>query len=350
MSPAKRNIVVAVTGLNAVESPGPGVAVIRSIRECSDFNVKIIGLAYEALEPGIYMPGIADKSYQIPYPSAGTDTLLSRLDYIHNIEKIDILIPNFDAELFNFILIEETLAKKGIRMFLPDKKMFNARDKINLGRFGKENNLPVPEDIVISRREEIRNAADKLGLPVVVKGKFYDAYICNSIDQAEKSFYKLQAKWGVPVIIQEFLSGSEMNIAVLGDGKGNAVSIVPMRKLYITEKGKAWAGVTIEDDKLKDLALRFTASTKWKGGCELEVMMTAGNKPYIMEVNPRFPAWIYLAAAAGQNQPAALVKMAMGQKVKPFESYEVGKVFVRYSWDNIIDISKFHEISGRGEM
>ncbi|HLP71457.1 MAG TPA: ATP-grasp domain-containing protein [Bacteroidales bacterium] len=350
MSPHKLNIVIAVTGLNAVDSPGPGVAVIRSIRECPDFRVKIIGLAYEALEPGIYMQGIADKTYQIPYPSAGTDALLSRLDYINDIEKIDVLIPNFDAELFNFIRLEESLAKRGIRTFLPSMKMFSDRDKINLGKFGKETGLPVPDDIVVSRADEIRKASGKFGYPLVVKGKFYDAYVCNSQEQAEKAFYRLQAKWGVPVIIQEFLSGNEMNIAVLGDGEGNAVSIVPMRKLYITEKGKAWAGVTIEDDVLRDLALRFISATKWRGGCELEVMMTNGNKPFIMEVNPRFPAWIYLTAAAGQNQPAALVKMAMGHEVSKFDHYEVGKVFVRYAWDNIIDISEFHKISGTGEL
>jgi carbamoyl-phosphate synthase large subunit len=69
-----------------------------------------------------------------------------------------------------------------------------------------------------------------------------------------------------------------------------------------------------------------------------------------MEVNPRFPAWIYLSAAAGQNQPEALVKLALGQKVEPFTKYEVGKVFIRYSWDHIIDISEFQKISGTGEL
>lgn len=71
----KNKIVVAITGLNAIDSPGPGVAVIRAIRECEDYEVRIIGLAYESLEPGIYMHNIVDKTYQIPYPSAGTDAL-----------------------------------------------------------------------------------------------------------------------------------------------------------------------------------------------------------------------------------------------------------------------------------
>lgn len=346
----KHKITVAVTALNAIDSPGPGVAVIRAIRDCNDLDVRIVGLAYEALEPGIYMHDIVDKTYQIPYPSAGTDALFARLEYINDIEHIDVLIPNFDAELYNFIRLSDELTRIGIRTFLPTQEEFEARDKINLFKFGKKHDLIMPSDKTIYQISEIYKAAEKFGYPLVVKGKFYDAIICNSIEQAEKAFYKLQAKWGLPVIIQEFISGTEVNIATLGDGKGNAVSIIPMRKLYITDKGKAWAGITIDDPMLIELAHQFIKATKWRGGCELEIMMTSDRKPYIMEVNPRFPAWIYLSAAAGQNQPATLVKLALGQKVAPFKKFDVGKVFVRYSWDQIIDISEFHKISGTGEL
>src|SRR5665647_2060346 len=115
----KRKLVIAVTGLNAIDSPGPGVAVIRSIRECPDFDVRIIGLSYEALEPGIYMHDLVDKTYQIPYPPAGIENLLHRLTYINEIEKIDLVIPNFDAELYNFIKLSVQLEKMGIHTFLP---------------------------------------------------------------------------------------------------------------------------------------------------------------------------------------------------------------------------------------
>jgi len=346
----KHQIVVAVTALNAIDSPGPGIPVIRSIRDSKDLVVRIIGLSYEALEPGVYMHDLVDKSYQIPYPSAGTDALFARLQHIHNIEKIDVLIPNFDAELFNFILLSDNLLKLGIHTFLPGREEFEARDKVNLFRFCNKHGLPTPADAIIYQVRDIAKAEERFGFPLVVKGKFYDALICNSIDQAENAFYKIQAKWGLPIIVQEFITGTELNVAALGDGHGNAISIIPMRKLFITDKGKAWAGITIDDNVLTDMTVRFIKATKWRGGCELEIMMTSDGKPYIMEVNPRFPAWIYLAAAAGQNQPAALVRLALGQKVESFKSYEVGKVFIRYSWDLIIDISEFQKISGTGEL
>jgi carbamoyl-phosphate synthase large subunit len=346
----KKKIVIAVTALNAIDSPGPGVAVIRAIRECKDFDVRIIGLSYESLEPGIYMHDLVDKTYQIPYPSAGTDSLWQRIIQIHETESLDVIIPNFDAELFNFIKLRARLKEKGIHTFLPEMEQFEARDKINLFEFGKKHKLTVPADKILYHQKDLKEVSEKIGYPMVVKGKFYDAIIANNHDQAVKAFQKIQAKWGLPIIIQEFVNGTEINIAALGDGEGNAISIIPMRKLYITDKGKAWAGITLDDDSFIELARKFIKVTRWRGGCELEIMQSSDGKSYIMEVNPRFPAWIYLTAAAGQNQPAALVKMALGEKVEPFKDYEVGKMFIRYAWDLVTDIKEFQRISGNGEL
>jgi carbamoyl-phosphate synthase large subunit len=346
----RKKIVIAVTALNAVDSPGPGVAVIRAIRECKDLDVRIIGLSYESLEPGIYMHDVVDKTYQIPYPSGGTDSLFGRLLYIHEIEHLDVIIPNFDAELFNFIKLRDKLKQIGIHTFLPDLNQFEARDKVKLHEFGKKHELLVPKDKIIHQFKDLEKATEEIGFPLLIKGKFYDAIVVNTLEQAQKAFYQMQAKWGLPIIVQEFINGTEINIAALGDGEGNTISVVPMRKLYITDKGKAWAGITLDDENYIDLARKFVTATKWRGGCELEVMQTSDGKSYILEVNPRFPAWIYLTAAAGQNQPALLVKMALGLKVEPFTEYEVGKIFVRYAWDLITNVAEFQKISGTGEL
>lgn len=348
--PFKKALTIAVTGLNANDNPGPGVAVIRALREGFGEKIRIVGLAYETLEPAIYMHDLVDKTYRIPYPTAGVEALKSRLEQIQAIEKIDVLIPNFDAELFNFIKLEKDLLLMGISTFLPSHKQLEQRDKVNLKSFGIENNFNVPADEVIFKDSELTKTVEQFGFPLVVKGKFYEAFIVQNLNDAYKAFHMLQAKWGLPIIVQKFIKGTEINIAGLGDGNGNAVSVIPMRKLYITEKGKAWAGITIEDEKLIGLAGDFAKSTLWKGGFELEIMKEESGDLYIMEVNPRFPAWVYLTAAAGQNQPKALVEMALGNSVEKFTVYKSGKMFIRYAWDNVVDVEEFQKLSAFGEL
>ena len=341
---------MAVTGLNATDSPGPGVAVIRALRETADFDLRIIGLSYEALEPGIYLRELVDKTYQLPYPTAGTAALLERLTEIRAQETVAVLIPNFDAELYNFIKLEPRLRALGIQMFLPTLAQLEARDKLNLAAFGAAHGLRVPASRAIHTAAELPAAAEALGWPLVLKGRFYDAAVVYSLAQAGPAFARLNGLWGVPLIAQQFVAGQEINIAGLGDGHGRALSAVPMRKLTITDKGKAWAGITIADEALLGLAQRFAEVTGWRGGFELELMRTAADELFILEINPRFPAWIYLTAAAGQNQPAALLHLALGLPVAPMTGYAVGKMFVRYAWDLITDHTEFQQMAALGEL
>ena len=97
-------------------------------------------------------------------------------------------------------------------------------------------------------------------------------------------------------------------------------------------------------------AKNVISSSKWRGGMELEFIKTAENKYYLLEINPRFPAWVYLAAGCGHNQPEALVKLALGKSVEPFGNYEIGKMFIRYSYDMIVDLKEFEQISTVGEL
>lgn len=346
----KRTINIAVTGLNAIDSPGPGIAVIRALREAKSFDVRIIGLAYESLEPGIYMHDLIDKTYQIPYPTAGTDSLLTRLEYIHENENLNVIIPNFDAELLPFIKLEGKLNKMGIKTLLPTEDQFNERHKINLPDFGRKYNINVPHSKAIYSAAEIPGLVNEFAYPLVVKGKYYDADIAQTPEQVNTYFNKIAGKWGLPIIIQQFVKGAEYNATGLGDGKGHTIAAVPMRKQYITDKGKAWGGISIEEDEILKLTNHFVQSTKWRGGFELELIKDFSNTFYLLEINPRMPAWIYLSVGVGQNIPEALVNLAIGEHVKPYTKYDVGKMFIRYSYDMIVDVEAFHKISTLGEL
>lgn len=346
----KQKITVAVTGLNNTDNPGPGVPFIRGVKESEVFDARIIGLVYENLEPGIYMEGLCDRIFQIPYPSGGSDDLIERVEYIHQQEKIDVLVPNFDAELFSFMKNEQRLLEKGIHTFLPTLKQFQEREKDKLPEYGKKFGIKAPGSINLGSFNQIKEIEEKFDYPVMIKGQFYDAYVAANEEQVKQAFQKLAAKWGLPVIAQEFVKGTEVNVIALGDGNGNTIAAVPMRKQYITDKGKAWGGITLADEKMMELTRMLIQKTKWKGGMELELIKTNAGEYYLIEINPRIPAWVYLAVGAGQNIPEALVKLALGWDVKPLTEYKIGKMFVRYSYDMIVDLEKFAAISINREI
>jgi carbamoyl-phosphate synthase large subunit len=347
----RKKVTVAVTGLNNIDSPGPGIPVIRGLLASNEYDVRIIGLSYEAMEPGIYMRDLVAKTYQLPTPANGQAALMNRLRYIHAIEKIDVIIPNFDSELFNFIKLSGPLSiELGIRTFLPTLEQFEERHKWQLDEFGEKYGVKVPKSKHISSAYELQKLGDELEYPLVVKGKYYDAAIAYSLEQAVGFYHKIAAKWGLPIIVQAFTKGTEVNVTAIGDGNGNTIGAVAMRKQVITDKGKAWAGITIDDEKLLELTHHIIRETKWRGPCEMEVICDEEDNYFLIEINPRFPAWVYLAVGAGQNHPEALLKLALGEPVKPFLDYEVGKLFIRYSYDMICNLEDFMKISTLGEL
>lgn len=342
---------IAITGLNNVDSPGPGVPVIRGIRESKEFTGKIIGLIYDSLEPGAYMKDVSDINYLIPYPSAGLDNLLERLKFINDKEKIDVIIPTLDSELYGFAKLSSKLEEMGIKTFLPTFDQLNFRAKDKLFDFAVKHNFKVPKNLLATSISDLYKLSDEITFPTVIKGIFYDAYIAHNFEETVGAFHKISSKWGLPIIIQEFVKGQEYNVAALGDGNGDTVGAVAMKKLYITDKGKAWAGITINDPILIKLSDDIIKALNWKSGCELEfVKDEKSNEYYLLEINPRFPAWVYLAVAAGQNLPAALLNLAISKDQQKFTSYEIGKIFIRYSWDLITDIRKLEEITVKGEL
>lgn len=343
-------LTVAVSGLNATDNPGPGVPVIRAIREgAGERAIRIVGLAYEPLDPGLYMPGIVDSGYLMPYPSQGSEAVWNRLAGIHAAEGIDVLVPTLDSELPIYVKMEDRLAEAGIRTFLPPSDGLKLRNKDRFNALADSHGIQVPRGKAISDIGALHRLQADLPYPLMVKGQFYEAYLARSPLEAEGWFNKLAAKWGLPIVVQELIVGEEYDVVAVGDGNGGLVGAVPMRKMQLTDKGKAWGGVTVADPKLDEFVRDAMARLKWRGPCELEVMRSSRDGGlYLLEINPRFPAWVYLSAGAGQNLPWAVVQLALGEDPGTLPPYRVGTMFLRHSFDQICNMSEYAAVTTHG--
>ena len=337
---------VAVTGINAhAENPGPGLAVARCLVEHREFRGSVLGLAYDALDAGLYDHENCQSSYLIPYPSAGDEALLERIKVIHALEGIDAVIPCLDSELQNFISLRSELAGLGIKMLIPSREQFNLRAKNHLVDLCSRIGVAVPRSKMLTDPGFFdRVAREGFEYPLVVKGVFYDAAIVYNAFEAKAAFSRLVGKWGYPCLVQEVVNGDELNLAGVGDGQGNLSGYVMMRKRAVTDKGKAWAGVTVVDEALHATASKLVRALAWRGPLEVEVIKGTDGKIYLIEINPRFPSWIYLSHAVDRNLPVAVLRMLADEKDVQLTQHEPGTFFIRHARELIVNLKDFESV------
>ncbi|MBA1438592.1 MAG: ATP-grasp domain-containing protein [Epsilonproteobacteria bacterium] len=336
---------VAVSGLNNTDNPAPGIPVIKSI----EANHQIIGFSYDPNEPGNYMQK-TEKTYLIPYPSLGFDVLKTRLLYIKKETGIDAIIPNLDAELPLYIKYQEEIEALGIKLALPSAENFELRNKNRLGALSEELGIVYPKTHEVSSVADIHRLVENgSSFPLMIKGNYYKAYMAHNMEAAIEYFYKISNEWGFPVLVQDVVDGEEINLVGVGDGKGTLVGAVAIKKLTTTEIGKIWTGVTIQNEKLMQIAKDFVALTKWKGPFELECMANM-NQVYMIEINPRFPAWVYFATEIGINLPLMVTKIMEKQEITPQLEYPQNKMYIRYTGELVTDFTNFMKLLSTKEL
>ncbi len=339
---------IGITGINAVDNPGPGVGVARSLKEAQRLEAHLVGLAYDAMEPGVYMDWLFDRAFLLPYPTAGHEAFLERLAYIRNTTGMELLLPNLDAELPLLIRYAREVEEMGVRMLLPTEEQFRLRAKEHLPEVAEKIGLRAPETHVVHSPQELLEAVRALGLPVMVKGVFYGAYRAYTEQEAVGYFHQLVAEWGYPVLVQQVITGEELNVVGVGDGEGGSLGAVGVRKMWVTRMGKIWTGVTVRHEGMLKAAERFVAAYSWRGPFELECMLHEDTL-YLIEINPRFPAWCYFATGVGVNLPARLVRYLSGESPERTSDYEAGKLYIRYTYELISEMTPFQQMITRGE-
>lgn len=343
--------VVAVTGLHRGDNPQPGAAVVRSMRRVHP-DLRVVGLSYDPLESGLYSQDIdrVDEAFMLPFPFKGPEALLERLVAIHRAVPFDALVPCLDSEIDNLIAIAPKLKSLGVRAILPTQKSLDDRAKARLDAFCKRHRVPAPRTLAADEPAKLVAFAEKIGYPLYVKGRFYEASLVYTPAQLIEAFERISARWGAPVMAQEALVGEEYDIVGLGDGEGGVVGHCAIKKMLRTAAGKGFAGIVVDDPALTKTARAIIKALKWRGPFELEFVKPLGRPHALLEMNPRFPAWVDFPAQIGCNLPARLVDMLCGRAPAALPPCEPGQMFLRHCLDIVGDLSKLARISIEGAL
>ncbi|HET8746389.1 MAG TPA: ATP-grasp domain-containing protein [Ramlibacter sp.] len=341
---------VAVTGMHRGENPQPGAAVVASLRRAFP-HLRVLGFSYDPMESSLYGsgPDHPDAAYLMPFPGAGAEALLERLDAVRAREDLGYVIPCLDSEIENYIALQPRLRERGVECILPSRESFEARHKANLYEFCRRNHIPAPVTLAAADPAAVEDCAARIGYPVYVKGRLYHAHLVYSREGLAPAYDEIVQSWGWPVIVQENLVGEEYDVTGVGDGRGRILGSCSIRKLLRTANGKGFAGIVVEDERLDALAQRIVQALKWNGPFELEFVQVAGRPHALMEINPRFPAWIDFPSQLGCNLPALLFRRLLHRRARALPACRAGQMFVRHSLDVAGDFAEFAAMASAGE-
>ncbi len=146
-----------------------------------------------------------------------------------------------------------------------------------------------------------------------LKGPYYDAVRVTNWPALEAGRRFLTGLWTTEdLFVQKHVAGFEESVCFAAY-EGELLGAVRMVKRDLTDLSKTWAGSITEVPESFLQPLRAVLrDLRYTGGGELEMIRDADEVLWLLEWNPRFPAWIYGATLAGTNMPALLVARALG--------------------------------------
>lgn len=150
--------------------------------------------------------------------------------------------------------------------------------------------------------------------PLYVKGVHFGAQLCHSWSAVASSVYYLKKDLRQPVYIQRAESGFQKGLAFAAVN-GELTGSLMLTKTVTTMLEKGWSGhLAPVPNELQEKLKVFVRNTKWTGGGEIEYMESLDGNRWLIDFNPRFPAWIGASVLAHVNLPGALLQHVLNQR------------------------------------
>lgn len=257
---------------------------------------------------------------------------LYKIDEILDEEQFDVLIPMSDSSAFLLSEnCERLYCKYGTRCAVPKvKTMYAAGDKSNLMDFCRENNIPHPRTINLSK-----GLPDNFVWPALLKPhrsvgargitKVY------SIEEVREKYPLIKAKFG-ECQLQEFIDnpGPYFNVMLYRSHNGEILghAVLEILRYYPLKGGSSSMCQTVEDDNLVKTCTEVLDKLDYRGFADFDVLQTLDGDYKVIEINPRVPASLRGAAVSGINFPDIIVRDTLGLPSVKYE-YKPGKT-LRY--------------------
>ncbi len=297
---------IFISGVHSGQNPCSGLGIARCIKQAFP-ELTLVGVDHWQGSSGLHDP-IVNETLLLPqWSQINNERLAERMRSLLN--EGHLWIPALDLEVY--WLSEKFGAHPGL--LAPSEMALGLTAKPEVSAMS-ELGFHVPAFICASGPDsEIHSFLRRNSWQCWLKSPYHEAIRIPSWAVFERARAHMRKNWRTTrLFAQRHVPGKEESIAFVAY-QGELLSAVHLEKLQATSEGKTWAGrvtaAPIEVFKPLQEAIRRLC---WSGGGEIEYMKDTDGRKWVIECNPRFPAWIFGGTIAGHNLPAKLVARAMG--------------------------------------
>jgi carbamoyl-phosphate synthase large subunit len=343
--------VVAVTGISAFEEVLSGCGVSKALSLSGDVT-RLLGLVYGPYDTGAFQADTFDAIHRLPNGD-DSDELLTRLLNIKKHSGLSVIIPCVDFEIEKFVNLRDELTRHGIHTFLPSLKALHARAKKKLFTSkmrGQRGVLNIPGASVLNKKSSLNKAIETYGFPLVIKGETAGVLIAYNSDQVFAFVSEMRDDGHEVLLAQGFVRGDEFAYSAVCGPDHLVIHDVLIKKLCQTDKGKTWGAINIIHADLVAALRKFLRSIAWTGPVEIEMIRDVRDDNFtLIEVNPRFPAWISYTSELGVNLPLTALNSVLGRDAGS-GSLNRDQVFMRSCKTLSVDSLDFATIATTGVL
>ncbi len=246
----------------------------------------------------------------------------------------DVIIPMGDGGAL-FLSEHKSHIEKAYntKCAVPDFEVITrGADKSLLMEFCRENDLPHPKTHSLTD-SNISECVEYVGFPALIKPNHSigarGITRVNNLHELQEYYPQIQSEYG-DCTLQQFIDNKDFYFNVMlyrtKDGVFPNYAVSKIVRIYPLDAGSSCCCFSVDMKDLVDVCKKALDLLNWNGFADFDVLYDKTRNQYkIIEINPRVPASLRVAAAAGVNFPHIIVCDAMGKEIPKYE-YKEGKV------------------------
>lgn len=258
-------------------------------------------------------------------------------------EKPDAVLPTLSGQtgLNLAVALKDFFQEHGVRVIGTSVKTIElAEDREQFRNLMLALGEPVPPSQRVKTLDEMKDACDKIGLPVLLRPDFClggegTLFLEKIEDLEEKGTYCFRISGTHQVLVEKSVFGTaELEYEVIRDSNDNCITICSMENMdpvgvHTGESIVVAPAQTLSDDdhqKLRSSAIRIVRALGVQGACNIQFALDQKSGDYwIIEVNPRASRSSALASkATGYPIARVATKIALGYRLTEIENRITG--------------------------